>query len=225
MKTVPILSFWIVLGIILACNTLTAVAADGSPYPCTGSSGVLSDPLGDAPSDDTDFDNFSWIISGNEITFTMDMPNMHQPLPVNRSGIDPGYKEYEWGVLIDVDADPYTGTPSTSLGEGADYLISISYFHSSNTLDSLFLDQMQWDLWEYSEASGIWSSVAEPELNAPHLDRGYQLISSVPGLSSQSKLMPFTLYGVPDAGFLEGDVYSDCRLENLDRIFADGFGS
>ncbi|NBB91982.1 MAG: hypothetical protein GVY32_02295 [Gammaproteobacteria bacterium] len=186
-------------------------------------SGTITDAVGDGPSAETDFGEFSWTISGEELTFLMDMPNLIQPIPVNRPGINPGFPEYEWSVQIDVDNDPYTGTPSTSLGEGADYKLSISYFHSFSSSDLLYLNQMQWDLWEYSEANGFWESVATPDLTAPPLDNAFQIVGTVPGLDAQSKLMPFTFYSEPFTSFFIPDTFGDCFLENTDRVFSDAF--
>lgn len=220
------LLFWFkaILVFVPACVAVRAdqLSGDGS-YLCSGASGAIVDAISDGPSAETDFEQFSWSISGDQITFVMDMPNLVQPIAVNRPGIDPGFPEYEWSVQIDVDDDPYTGTPGTGLGEGADYKLSISYFHSFSTSDFLYLDEMQWDLWKYSEANGFWESVGTPDLTAPPLDSAFQIVATVPGLDAQSKLMPFTFYSEPFTGFSIPDTFGDCFLENTDRVFSDAF--
>lgn len=199
-------------------------AVESDAFLCVGKSGTVLDTINGQPSVETDFGEFFWSISNSELSFSMDMPNLIQPILVNRVGLESGFLEYEWGALIDVDNNSYTGSPENSLGEGADYKLSISYFHSFGKQNALNLNQMQWDLWEYSEPEHGWISISSPHLVAVPSEDSFQLTETVPGLNLKSKLMPFTFYAEPFTGFLRPDTFEDCRLDNTDRVFQNSFG-
>lgn len=187
---------------------------------CVGLSGSIIDPFGDIPYFDTDFSAFSWNASDGALEFEMTLPALLQPLPVNRDGIAAGTGEYQWGVFIDVDGRPTTGS-RTRLFEGADFSVSVSYYHGSNHLDSLYLEQMQRDVWKLQGTGG--SVFGDATLVADPAGDRVQMSGTIPGFGDHSRLMPFTTWHDPALGYDVLDVGANCSFFNPDTVHRSGF--
>lgn len=189
---------------------------------CSGTSGSITDPTNGMPHADADFSAFGWNMAGGVLTIEMVLPALVQPLPVNRDGIDGPLKEYEWGVAIDSDARATTGERS-GLFEGADYVLSVSYFHQSTIVGFLDLADMQHDVWKANRVQGTRTAISVATIEADPAEQQFELAGPIPGLSASSRLMPFTWWLDPASGLAHLDISSGCSFLNPDTVFREGF--
>lgn len=232
---------WIVVLLATAFSAAaTAAPASGSGFdggaiagtvhasPCTGPSGFLTDPFEFGPAD-TDFTEFAWSMEAGVLWFRFFVPELWtSAIRVNRPGISPGYREYEWGVAVDVDANTATGSQFWFM-KGADYILSISSWHSATWTageDALVpLSVMQADLWRHNPRTNGWRS-ADVQAEVDIMSEAVFAVSApVPGLVATSRLMPFTYWADPSAapGVVVPDTHADCSQTVSTLIFRGHF--
>jgi hypothetical protein len=191
---------------------------------CTGASGFFFDPLEGTTSAATDFSYFSWTLADGQVAIALSVPFLTQQVEVDRPGINGAFREYAWGVAIDVDDNTATGA-SGAVFYGADYEVVVSYFHQSSTPRLLALESMQHDVWRYVASSETWQSTAtEPVFARPPFDPTYlDLSAAVPGVSAASRLIPYTLWFDPSLGGGRLDILSGCVPTTTLLVFRSSF--
>jgi hypothetical protein len=198
-------------------------AASKASSACTGATGSFADPAEGTTSPATDFTYFGWTIVGNNVRMAMGVPMLTPQVQVDRPGINGAFREYLWGVAIDVDDDTATGSTG-AVFYGADYEVSVSYFHQSSTPRLLSLENMQHDVWRYVPLTGGWESTPTEPIFARPFDATYmELSADVPGASSASRLIPYTLWFDPSIGASRLDVLGNCVPTATVVVFRSGF--
>ncbi|MBI2331683.1 MAG: hypothetical protein HYU84_05915 [Chloroflexi bacterium] len=136
-------------------------------------------------------------LKGSSLTAVFSMSWLPDEIGIDRNVLGYGSAEIAWGVAIDVDNDPSTGTsiPLTDSGYGYEYALQAANYKEGDEqhgdIQSLFSDKTH--VWEYflDGSSGIYNAA---KIKTDKDTATLTLSGDVKGISQNSYLHFFAVY-------------------------------
>lgn len=179
----------------VAATSTTAVTATPLPV-CNPGKTIESTTNGSLPSY-IDIVKVSTKLSGSKFSVTFTMNWLPDEIMIDRNILGYGATEIAWGVAIDIDNDPNTGSsvPLTSSGYGYDYVLQAANFkegeETQDSLQTLFSDKT--NVWEiFSDGSNTVHSSGEIKVDTA--TASLTLSGDIKGIKKDSYLQFFAIY-------------------------------
>ncbi len=183
-----------------------AQTQEAIPRDCTPG-GTYEDFEGDIGTDYLDILKIETSLENEVLTLVIHLKGLPDEITINKEEIESGTSEYYWGVSVDVDGDPDTGSNFSLAGNDLGYEYELSLFHfvrgnpqTGKIEDVLKGDALVWRAREdYTEQFGKANFEVDYELNT------ITISGSIPGINENS-LLYFAAqeyYGfLPDSDYL-----------------------
>jgi len=176
--------------------TATNIATATPPPVCHVGETIESATNGSLPSY-IDIVKVSTKLSGSKFSATFTMNWLPDQIMIDRNILGYGAAEIAWGVAIDVDNDPNTGSsiPLTSSGYGYDYVLQAANFKEGEEvqggLQALFSDKV--NVWEVF-ADGSNSVLHQGKIYVDTATASITLSGDIKGIKKDSYLQFFAIY-------------------------------
>ncbi|RZN33951.1 MAG: hypothetical protein EFT35_09995 [Methanophagales archaeon ANME-1-THS] len=160
----------VVIGVALLvlCAFVGVVSADDA----TGDI-IIDDSVGDVPYDFIDLTQGTISANDSSLLVKINLTNIPDQLLFDKTNVTNNTVEYEWSLYIDMDSNPFTGSPYKPFSGagptvGTEYAISCMHFKNPGNIphyDSL-IHGTQHNVWEYNSTTNGWRSNQSFSVNA-----------------------------------------------------------
>ena len=166
---------------------------EAMPKECT-SGNSYNDIEGDVSKDYLDILKVETTIENEVLTVVMHFKSLTDDITINKFGVEKNTLEYFWGVGIDVDNDPNTGSKAnmTNYGSisGIDYQLSLFHITSENIMTGKLFEGLieNATIWMWDDVNKGFSYFHGTFIDWAIDNKTITLSESIPGINDDSKL-------------------------------------